>query len=159
MNVKVRPATADDAADACSVIRKSILECCEGDHHGDATVIQGWLSNKTHEALRGFILAPDAYSVVASVDQATVGFGLASGTGEVLLCYVAPSVRFTGAGKALLAAIEDHAVRSGVEALRLKSTRTAKAFYLRNGFVPEGPSVFAFGIEGLPMRKELSTRG
>ncbi|MFW5331351.1 GNAT family N-acetyltransferase [Hydrogenophaga sp. ZJX-1] len=159
MNIKVRPATADDAADVCRVIRKSILECCYEDHRGDVKVIQGWLSNKTHEVLRRFILAPDAFSVIASVDKATVGFGLASGTGEVALCYVAPSVRFTGVGKALLAAIEDHAVRSGVEALRLKSTRTAKAFYLRNGFVPEGSPVFAFGIEGLPMRKGLSARG
>lgn len=80
-------------------------------------------------------------------------------TGEVTLCYVAPSVRFNGVGKALLAALEDQAARAGVEALRLDSTRTAKAFYLRNGFVAEGPPVLAFGIENQPMRKELGPAG
>ena len=159
MKIKVRRAIADDAADACSVIRSSILECCHDDHQGDAKVLQGWLSNKTPELLRRFILAPDAFSVVASVDEATVGFASAEGTGEVTLCYVAPSVRFTGVGKALLAAIEDHAARAGIEALSLESTRTARSFYLRNGFASEGHPVSAFGIEGQPMRKQLSPRG
>lgn len=158
MKIQVRPATEDDAADACNVIRRSIVECCEDDHRGDVTVLDGWLRNKTPEFVRRVILAPSAFSVVASVDEETVGFGSAL-TGEVTLCYVAPSVRFTGVGKALLAAIEDHAARAGVEALRLESTRTARAFYLRNGFVAEGPPVQAFGIEALPMRKQLRPEG
>ena len=159
MKIQVRRATEDDAADACNVIRSSILESCADDHHGDATVLEGWLRNKTPEFVRRFILASNAFSVVASVDDETVGFGSALGTGEVTLCYVAPSVRFAGVGKALLAAIEDHAARAGVGTLRLESTRTALTFYLRNGFVPEGPPVLAFGIEGQPMRKELSPGG
>lgn len=159
MKTKVRRAIEEDAFDACHVVRSSILECCTDDHRGDAKVLQGWLSNKTPELFRRFILAPGAYSVVASVDGATVGFGSALETGEVTLCYVAPSVRFTGVGRALLTAIEEQAVRAGVEALCLESTRTARTFYLRNGFVPQGPAVVAFGIEGQPMRKQLSPRG
>lgn len=155
MKIQVRPATEHDAPDACNVIRSSILECCTDDHRGDAKVLEGWLRNKTPEFVRRFILEPTAFSVVASVDEETVGFGSALETGEVTLCYVAPSVRFKGAGKALLAALEDHAARAGVKALRLESTRTARAFYLRNGFVAEGPPVLAFGIEGQPMRKKL----
>lgn len=116
-------------------------------------------AHKTPEFVRRFILESTAFSVVASVDEETVGFGSALETGEVTLCYVAPSVRFKGADKALLAALEDHAARAGVEALRLESTRTARAFYLRNGFVAEGPPVLAFGIEGQPMRKELRPEG
>lgn len=158
MKIQVRSATEDDAADACNVIRSSILECCGDDHRGDAKVLEGWLRNKTPELVRRFILEPNAFSVVANVDEETVGFGSALETGEVTLCYVAPSVRFKGAGKALLAALEDHAARTGVEALRL-GTRTARAFYLRNGFVTEGPPVLAFGIEGQPMRKELGPGG
>lgn len=159
MDIQVRPATVDDATAACSVIRSSILECCSDDHRGDATVLEGWLRNKTPDFVRMLVLAPTAFSVVAIVNEAVVGFGSALRTGEVTLCYVAPSVRFTGAGKALLAAIEHHAARSGIKALRLESTRTARAFYLRNGFVPEGPPVSAFGIEGHPMRKQLSPMG
>lgn len=74
------------------------------------------------------------------------------------LCYVRPSAQFTGVGKALLAAMEDQAARAGPEALRLESTRTARKFYLRNGFKPEGPPVEAFGMEALPMRKLLTPR-
>jgi GNAT superfamily N-acetyltransferase len=139
MKVQVQPAAEDDAADACNVIRNSILECCDDDHRGDAKVLEAWLCNKTPDFVLGLIRAPNAFSVVATVDGKTVGFGAASATGEITLCYVAPSVRFRGVGKALLAAIEDHAARAGVEALRLESTRTARTFYLRNGFASEGP--------------------
>ncbi|SEM54911.1 Acetyltransferase (GNAT) domain-containing protein [Variovorax sp. YR750] len=158
MKIQVRPATADDAIDACGVIRSSILECCHDDHRGDAKVLQGWLRNKTPDFVRMVISSPSAFSVVASVDGVTVGFGSASRSGEVTLCYVVPSVpsvRFAGVGKALLMAIEDEANRSGVEALRLESTRTAREFYLRNGFVAEGPAVVAFDMEAQPMRKQL----
>ena len=159
MEFQVRPATVNDATAACSVIRSSILECCSDDHRGDATVLEGWLSNKTPDFVRMLVLAPTAFSVVAIASETVVGFGSALRTGELTLCYVAPSVRFTGVGKALLVAIEDHATRAGVEALRLESTRTARAFYLRNGFVPTGSPVSAFGIEGHPMRKRLNSIG
>ncbi len=158
MKPQVRPATVDDAADACRVIRTSILECCHDDHGGDPAVVEVWLRNKTPEFMRKVLSAPNAFSFVAQADGETVGFGSALTTGVVTLCYVVPSVRFAGAGKALLAAIEDHAVQSGIEALSLESTRTARAFYLRNGFVAEGPSVLAFGMEGLPMRKRQCVR-
>lgn len=75
--------------------------------------------------------------------------------GEVLLCYVAPEVQFKGVGKALLGFMEDKASEYGLDAFYLESTRSAQAFYLRNGFVISGPVVQAFGISGQPMRKKL----
>jgi len=155
MNIQVRPATQDDAADACQVVRRSIAECCHDDHRGDANLLAGRLRNKTPEFMRRFILAPNAFSVVALVGEEVVGFASVSRTGEVTLCYVAPSARFKGVGKALLGVVEDHVTRAGVDALHLESTRTARAFYLRNGFTPEGSPILAFGIEGQPMRKQL----
>lgn len=112
-------------------------------------------ATKRLSSCAGLIVKPNAFTVVASVDEEIVGFGAVLETGEVTLCYVAPSVRFKGAGKALLAALEQHVARAGAEALRLESTRTAREFYLRNGFVTEGAPVQAFGIDGQPMRKEL----
>ena len=153
MNIQVRPATVEDAVGACNVVRGSILACCHDDHCGDETVIQGWLRNKTPEFFRSVISEPNAFSVVASVKGETVGFGSALNTGEVTLCYAVLSVRFAGVGKALLAAIEDQAVRAGVDALRLEST-----FYLRNGFMPDGLPVQAFGMEALPMKKLLKPK-
>lgn len=155
MEIQVRPATHHDAAEACNVIRRSILECCYDDHRGDAVVLERWLRNKTSEWVSQLTLVPNADSFVATADEEIVGFGSALHSGEVTLCYVAPSMRFMGVGKALLATIEHQAIRTGVDALHLESTRTALAFYLRNGFVAEGPAVLAFGIEGQPMRKKL----
>lgn len=117
------------------------------------------LCNKTPDFVRMLVLAPTAFSVVAIVNSAVVGLGSASRTGELTLCYVTPSVRFAGVGKALLAAVEDHSARTGLKALRLESTRTARALYVRNGFVPEGLPVSAFGIKGHPMRKQLGPIG
>lgn len=158
MNIQVRPATVEDAVSACNVVRGSILACCHDDHGGDENVIQGWLRNKTPEFFRSVISEPNAFSVVASLKGETVGFGSALNTGEVTLCYAVPSVRFAGVGKALLAAIENQAVRAGVDALRLESTRTARTFYLRNGFMADGLSVQAFGMEALPMKKLLKPK-
>jgi GNAT superfamily N-acetyltransferase len=155
MKIQIRLAKERDAPDTCHVIRNSILESCADDHRGDAQLLEEWLRNKTPEFVRRIILEPSAFSVVACVNEETVGFGSALETGELTLCYVAPSVRFKGVGKALLAALQDNAARAGVEALCLDSTHTARAFYLRNGFLAEGPTVLAFGMEGQPMRKQL----
>jgi GNAT superfamily N-acetyltransferase len=143
MKLQVRPATEGDATAACDVIRSSILECCGEDHRGDAAVLEEWLRNKTPEFVRRVILAPTAFSFVATLDRETVGFASAVKNGVVTLCYVAPVVRFTGVGKALLAAIEDRSAREGVASLSLESTRTARSFYARNGFIPEGPPILA----------------
>lgn len=79
-----------------------------------------------------------------------------SAPGELLLCYVVPEVRFRGAGKAMLQAIELWATASGVSKLKLESTRTALAFYRRNGFQKRGPVVRFAGMEGQPMFKQVT---
>lgn len=145
-----------DAGPACEVVRSAIFECCVDDHHGDAKVLDAWLRNKTPAFFQSLIQAPSGYSVVAEVESAVAGFAMCSDAGELMLCYVAPAVRFKGAGKALLGAIESYALRAGITSLRLESTRTAHTFYLRNGFVVDGVPVQAFGMEGQPVRKQLS---
>jgi GNAT superfamily N-acetyltransferase len=137
-------------------VRSAIRECCGDDHHGDAKILDAWLRNKTPAFFQKIIDSPNGYAVVAQVDAAVVGFAMCSDAGELMLCYAAPSARFTGVGKAMLGAIEKHALNSGAKSLRLESTRTARAFYLRNGFVAEGTPIQAFGMEGQPMRKALS---
>ena len=84
-----------------------------------------------------------------------MGVGLLTEKGELALCYVLPEVRFTGAGKALLRAIESHAMHAGLAEIHLSSTATAKAFYLRNGFIQIGPLEVEFGIQAFPLIKRL----
>lgn len=154
--IVVRPAVAADADPACEAVRSSIRECCADDHHGDAKILDAWLRNKTPAFFQKIIDSPGKHAVVAQVDDAVVGFALCSDAGELMLCYAAPAARFTGVGKALLATIAQYALQAGITSLRLESTRTARAFYLRNGFVDDGPPVQAFGMPGQPMRKPLT---
>lgn len=156
MPQQIRTATADDAGPACAVLHASITHCCLDDHHGDPAVLDAWLRNKTPAQLRGWILSPDHHAIIAVAGGRQVGFALSSKTGEVLLCYLLPDARFTGHGKAMLAAIEEHARADGVHALKLDSTATARSFYLRNGFVEKGRPHVGLGLRSHPMEKDLT---
>ncbi|MDO8778469.1 MAG: GNAT family N-acetyltransferase [Burkholderiaceae bacterium] len=155
MTTSIRIATHEDADAACRVVHRSISECCAADHHNDPALVQAWLHNKTPENVRTWLGQQDAFSVVAEAEGVVVGFAM-SLRNEVMLCYVIPEVRFTGAGKSMLHAIEAHAKVAGLTSLRLESTRTAQAFYGRNGFSLSGPAIVAFGMEGQPMAKTIA---
>ena len=155
MNMIVRNATTADAEAACTVLRRSITECCGEDHHNDPELLSGWLQNKTPENVAAWFATKKNYSVVAIAGEHVMGVGLLTEKGELALCYVLPEVRFTGAGKALLRAIESHAVHAGLAEIHLSSTATAKAFYLRNGFIQIGPLEVEFGIQAFPLIKRL----
>ncbi len=152
MGTLIRLATLEDAATVCAVVRRSIAECCAEDHRNDAALIDRWLKNKTVTNTQAWLENPRACSVVAEVDGSVVGFGM-SQAGEVLLCYLVPEARFKGLGKSMLQSLESHASQSRVSRLHLQSTRTALAFYERNGFRQTGPAVSAFGLTAYPMTK------
>jgi GNAT superfamily N-acetyltransferase len=156
MKPTVRIATPDDAHAACAVLRRSISECCVEDHHNNPEVLSAWLSNKTPENVASWFASPVNFAVVATSGKEINGVGLLSLKGEVTLCYVAPEVRFTGVGKAVLQALESHALSLGLSAIHLSSTFTAKVFYLRNGFTSSGTSKVAFGVKAFPLLKRLS---
>lgn len=157
MPLQIRSATTDDAGPACTVLHASITHCCVDDHHGDPATLAAWLRNKTPEQVRAWILSPDHHAIAAIADGLQVGFALSSRAGEVLLCYLLPQARFSGVGKAMLAAIEERARADGVHALRLDSTATARPFYLRNGFVEKGRPTVVFGMQSHPMEKALTS--
>lgn len=157
MTFSVRAAKPEEAEAACCAVRASIEVCCTEDHGGDEARLDAWLKNKTPETFRTWVQSDKLYSVVVEERSKIVGFGM-SAAGEVLLCYVAPEVRFRGAGKAVLQALELWAATSGVSELRLESTRTALAFYRRNGFKRCGPVVTFAGMEGHPMSKPIMAK-
>jgi N-acetylglutamate synthase-like GNAT family acetyltransferase len=155
MNMPVRKATTADAEDACIVLRRSITECCVQDHHNEPEILSVWLRNKTPKNVEAWFAAPENFSVVATSGERVVGVGLLTAKGELALCYVLPEVRYKGVGKSLLNAMESHAMQSGVTEIHLSSTDTAKAFYLRNGFTPNGEPEKEFGIQAFPLIKRL----
>lgn len=157
MNVSTRKATPMDAQAPCIVLRRSITECCFEDHHNNPELLSAWLQNKTPESVSDCFASNENFSVVAVSGGQVMGVGLLTNNGNLALCYVLPEVRFTGVGKALLRAMESHAVQAGISEIHLSSTATAKAFYLRNGFVQSGPHEVEFGIQAFPLVKQFGS--
>jgi GNAT superfamily N-acetyltransferase len=89
--------------------------------------------------------------------ETSLGMALLGGNGSVALCYLVPEARFEGTGKAMLCALEAEACRRGQTEVTLSATRTAHAFYLRNGYEDTGAVESAFGLVSSKMRKGLQS--
>lgn len=150
----IRLSGTSQAREACDVVRRSITQCCALDHANEPAVLQAWLANKTPENLAAWMLAPGAMSWGALRSGELVGFALLTGD-SLALCYVVPEVLHQGVGHALLTAAEVGARQAGLEAVSLESTRTAEAFYRRNGYRPDGAVQRWAGLQAQPMRKRL----
>ena len=155
--VIVRQAGPADAAAACSVLRRSITECCGADHGNNPAVLEAWLANKTPEGVCAWILSR-GFAVVAERDGTMVGMAVLGADGTIALCYLVAEARFLGIGKAMLGALEDEAHRRGQNAITLSSTKTAHEFYRRNGYADTGKVDVVFGLSPAVMRKEFRAR-
>jgi GNAT superfamily N-acetyltransferase len=158
MDAQVRVAKEEDAEAACEVLRRSITECCSEDHEDNPSQLALWLENKTPENVRRWIRDPGSYAIVAEANGDIIGVAMMFESGEVTLCYLAPEALFTGVGKALLAGLVSRAHALGLHELQLNSTKTAHAFYLRNGFADAGSPTTWRGIACIPMVKALGER-
>lgn len=115
MTLSVRRAEPADAAEICAVLRASITELLTLEHRHDPATLGAWLECKTVENALRWINADDRYAVVATEAGTVCGFGMLKSTGEIGLLYVAPSARFRGVSKALLAALEERASAWGLK--------------------------------------------
>lgn len=131
--MNTRRASIRDAAEACVVLRRSITELCHPDHRGDAKVLAEWLTNKTVENVRRWIL--ESHFFLAEEAGEILGVAAMDESGQITLNYVSPDHRFRGVSKALLECMEDEARGLGIEACTLESTQTALRFYRDLGYV------------------------
>jgi GNAT superfamily N-acetyltransferase len=155
----IRDAVPSDAAAACEVLRRSIIELCVADHRNDPAVLAEWLANKTPEIVASWIARPNSSLLVAIDDGAILGVGAITEEGEITLNYVSPDARFRGVSRALVAALEARAAERGNARCTLISTETALRFYRAAGYVQDGPAQGKFGTSGsYPMSKQLSQR-
>jgi len=153
--MEIRVAIAEDAADACEVVRRSIIELCDADHRNDDAILSQWLANKTAENVGRWIARPDQTMLVAVEQGRIQGVGLVTDEGEINLVYVSPAARFRGVSKLLLAALEDAARRHGNDHCRLVSSGTARQFYLGCGYQTAGAPDQKHGHAVFPMIKAL----
>ena len=133
-----RRAVKSDAAAACEVVRRSVVELCVADHRGDTKTLAAWLANKTTAHFEDWIASDRHVALAAEREGAVVGFGLMSLSGVIELLYVAPDARFSGVSKALLSALEAEAAGAGIRETQLESTVTALRFYTSAGYSRAG---------------------
>ncbi len=152
----IRAATAQDAAEICMVLRRSITELCAADHQNDPQILDPWLANKTPENLQAWIAREGQIYFVAEIDGRIAGVAAVSATDGVLLNYVSPDHQYRGVSKALMAVSEGWLKELGQVVSRLASTATAKQFYVKLGYLPEGDAKTGrSGMPSFPMKKLL----
>ena len=154
--MQIRDAVPEDAAAACAVIRRSIVELCIPDHLNDPVILGRWLDNKTPENVASWIAKPSNSFLLAVEDRLILAVGSVTDKGEITLNYVSPDARFRGVSRAMLGALEARAIAHGNGRCTLYSTETAFRFYRSSGYVQDGPSQGEFGTSSsYPMSKRL----
>lgn len=154
--MNVRRARIEDAAEACLVLRRSIVELCSLDHGGDEKITAKWLSNKTVENVRRWIL--QCHCFVAEGETGRIlGLAAMDDSGKITLNYVSPDARFRGISKALVRCMEDKAKALGIEECHLETTQTALRFYQELGYAVSGGSYVLplTGIQATVLAKRL----
>lgn len=151
----MRVALAADAEAACTVLRRSITQCCTVDHQDDPAILAAWLGNKTPQMVASWFASPTNFSLVAELDGAVVGVALLTGAGKLALCYVLPEARGQGVGKALLARVEAQVLEWGVKALQLHSTAAGHGFFAAQGYADAGKVRSPYGVETTFFWKQL----
>ncbi len=114
----IRPATAQDADRIATVWNPQIRDTAVTFNAVEKTAadIRAMIKAR-HEADRAFLVAEEAGSITgfATYDQFRGGIGYARTMEHTVI--LAPDAKGRGIGRALLAAIEDHARRRGVHSL------------------------------------------
>lgn len=152
----IRKARIDEAAKACDVLRRSIVELCSADHHDDLAILRRWLGNKTPAVVGSWIADPDNVVLVAVEEETVLAVGIVRHDGEIMCNYVSPDARFRGVSKAMLAQLEATACEFGNASCNLISTETARRFYRACGYEEVGVPQGKFGTTGsYPMLKRL----
>ncbi|MDF1793424.1 MAG: GNAT family N-acetyltransferase [Thalassobaculaceae bacterium] len=131
----IRPPKIAEARPISRVVRRSIVELCAEDHDDDRHQIADWLANKSPQQVARWIADRNQLWCVAGREEIQ-GAGAVRRDGQLLLLYVDPAARFTGISRALLDQLELDAFQAGANRITLKSTRTARRFYLEAGYVP-----------------------
>jgi GNAT superfamily N-acetyltransferase len=155
MKTEIRSAGPEDAAAACRLLRQAIIECCAQDHRHDATVLAGWLANKTPDVVRAWIASPSNHCLLATAGERLAGMAILTRKGRIGLLHVHPDLLGSGVGTTLLAALEAQAKVWGLASVQVNSPAGAQRFYAANGYIAGIRIKAAFGIDTISLAKRL----
>ncbi len=156
MSATIRRALPADAQVIAALLVRSIREICGPDYDHDEALLAHWCANKTPENIRRWIENPDNYFVVAMDEGEIAGTALMTTVSEIHLCYVLPEYHHRGFGQAMLNDLLNRARTFGTRKVTLESTRTARDFYKRNGFIELGPTLGLGIIPSYRMERSLA---
>ncbi|HET6402298.1 MAG TPA: GNAT family N-acetyltransferase [Candidatus Kapabacteria bacterium] len=153
----IRQALPEDAEAIAALLIRSIRELCGPDYDNDERILSAWCANKTPENMRRGIENPNNYWIVAIDDEVIAGTALMTSSGEIHLCYLLPEYVGRGIGTAMLNNLLHNARVLGLRKVTLESTRTARAFYKRNGFIETAPVLGLGIIPSFAMERDLTS--
>jgi hypothetical protein len=82
-SVAIRNAVSADAQAACEVMRRSVAELCDADHHNDPKILTAWLGNKQPRIFHAWLAEPDNSVLVAVDGDRIVSVGAVRDSGEI----------------------------------------------------------------------------
>lgn len=156
LDMVIREARGDDAAEMSRVIIASIAKLCRPDHGDDSAIVENWTANKSPGDLARWHNDQSKHMYVADCEGEILCVGAFNDAGEIQLNYIAPKARFSGISKSMLGHLEDEMRARGMAEGRLTSTETAHRFYLSAGWTDMGAPEEMFGTRCYPMAKRLA---
>ena len=150
--IKIRLATANDAAAICRVAIRTLRETNARDY--PAVVIARLVAGFTPQRIATFIASRPFY--VAIAHDAIVGTANLDGAAARAV-FVDPGHQGKGVGTSLMAVIEDLARARSVATLQVQSSITAEGFYRKLGYAAVGER-FHDGERTIAMEKRLAPR-
>lgn len=136
MKSNIRRAESQDASSIIEVLERSIQEICSKDY--EPFEIKAWSTRTLRPAQWEGIIARDFVWVVEN-DNKVMGFGhlalMDKDEAEILGLYFVPEILNLGLGKLMFGHFYEVCHAHEIKRITLLSTRTAKTFYERNGFM------------------------
>ncbi|NVZ52425.1 GNAT family N-acetyltransferase [Pseudomonas sp. B6002] len=146
-NLRIRPATQDDAENIFQVHKHSVENLCTADY--DADQIAMWLDGRSPETYRAAI---DAGNLWLACNDRLQGFIEIDGH-EVSKLFIRGDAAGQGIGALLLNEALQRIEAAGHSKAYLEATRTAEKFYASFGFRKVGEGTFSRGNS--PVRLEI----
>jgi len=164
MNIQMRKAVASDALGIHNAHMSSIREMCSSEYSEEQ--IKAWGGRAFEE--EKWVYSINKQQVwVATVGETVEGYchviireSVAGKYGELAGLYITPKIIGRGVGKTFLQLAENLLKEQGIERLVTRSTKTAKEFYLSQGFFTNhddaSPCFSGVSIECIGMEKKLN---